>query len=264
MFIVTASLRTALWKSPYRKLVPSLLSQFRAPRFTFMSTSLAPNVKRPFDESSSCVRINDKEDGEEFVCDEEPHMLSPKQGFGYYPITLGQKLGKCKLEIVRKLGWAGYSSIWLARTLEYVRLLASIYAVDGIDYVRNAYPAKYVSVKVLTVNATVGVLDGLLVEANSLKTIKTANPDHPGYKHCLYLHDVTCEDSYHGPHICLITNVLGANIHSLRRLQSNRHGAFSVALTKRVIKQTLLALDYLHCECNLVHTGICLSSPNGM
>ena len=59
-----------------------------------MSTSLAPNVKRPFDESSTSVRINDKEDGEEFVCDEEPHMLSPEQGFGYYPITLGQKLGE--------------------------------------------------------------------------------------------------------------------------------------------------------------------------
>jgi serine/threonine-protein kinase SRPK3 len=85
-----------------------------------MSASLPANVKRHFDESSTSVRINDKEDGEEFVCDEEPHMLSPEQGFGYYPITLGQKLGEGKLEIVRKLGWAGYSSVWLARTLGYV------------------------------------------------------------------------------------------------------------------------------------------------
>jgi serine/threonine-protein kinase SRPK3 len=29
------------------------------------------------------VRINDKDDGEAFMCDEEPHMLSPEQGFGY-------------------------------------------------------------------------------------------------------------------------------------------------------------------------------------
>ena len=94
MFVVATSLRTALRKSPHCKLVPSPLSQFCAPHFTFMSTSLAPNVKRPFDESSTSVQINDKEDGEEFVCDEEPHMLSPEQGFGYYPITLGQKLGE--------------------------------------------------------------------------------------------------------------------------------------------------------------------------
>jgi len=99
MFVVATSLRAALQKFPHRKLVPSLLTQFRAPRFTFMSTSLAPGVKRPFDESSTSVRINDKEDGEEFVCDEEPHMLSPEQGFGYYPITLGQKLGRTSLRL---------------------------------------------------------------------------------------------------------------------------------------------------------------------
>lgn len=120
MFVVATSLRTALRKSPQWKLVRSPLSQFCTPQLTFMSTSLAPNVKRPFDESSTSVRINDKEDGEEFVCDEEPHMLSPEKGFGYYPITLGQKLGESKLEIVRKLGWASYSSVWLARTLGYM------------------------------------------------------------------------------------------------------------------------------------------------
>jgi serine/threonine-protein kinase SRPK3 len=109
----------------------------------------------------------------------------------------------------------------------------------------------------LTVNATVGVLDGLLVEANSLRTIKSANPNHPGYKHCLHLYDATYDASYHGPHICLVTNVLGSNITSLRNLQPNGRGAFPVAVAKRAIKQTLLALDYLHRECNVVHTGKC-------
>lgn len=179
------------------------------------------------DLSSISVRINDKDDGEEFLCDEEPHMLTPEQGCGYYPITLGQQLGEGKLEIVRKLGSAGYSSVWLARTLG------------------NAYVA-------VTVSATVGVLDGYIVEANSLRTVKSTNPNHPGYKHCLHLYDATYDNSYHGPHICLVTDVLGANISSLRRLQPN--GAFPVAVTKRIIKQTLLAFDYLHRECDLMHT----------
>jgi serine/threonine-protein kinase SRPK3 len=72
---------------------------------------------QPFDESSTSVRINDIDDGEEFLCDEEPHMLTPEQGYGYYPITLGTLLHDGKLEIVRKLGWAGYSSVWLARSI---------------------------------------------------------------------------------------------------------------------------------------------------
>lgn len=110
--------------------------------------------------------------------------------------------------------------------------------------------------RVLTVNATVGVLDGLLVEANSLRTIKSANPNHPGYRHCLHLYDATYDTSYHGPHICLVTNVLGANVNSLRRSQPNGQGVIRVAVTKRIIKQTLLALDYLHSQCNLVHTDL--------
>jgi serine/threonine-protein kinase SRPK3 len=69
-----------------------------------------------FDESSTTIRINDKKDGETFDCDEEPHMLTPEQGFGYYPLTIGQQLHEGKLEVVRKLGWAGNSSVWLART----------------------------------------------------------------------------------------------------------------------------------------------------
>ena len=122
--------------------------------------------------------------------------------------------------------------------------------------IRNVYPAEYLAVKILTVYATAAVMDGILGETNALTTIKRANPDHPGYKHCLRLYDVITDGSYHGPHICLITNVLGANIHSLRRQLPNGQCIFSVALAKRIIKQTLLALDYLHRECGLVHTGM--------
>ncbi|KAG1790374.1 kinase-like domain-containing protein [Suillus variegatus] len=201
-----------------------------------MSTSLT--CKSYLNESSVLVKINDKDDGDIFVCDEEPHMLSPEQGFGYYPITLGRRLGGGRLEIVRKLGWAGYSSVWLARTLG------------------TKYPAKYVAVKVLTANATAGVLAGSLGEVDSLRTVKTANPAHPGYRHCLHLYDTIGERSSHGPHICIVTNVLGANVTSLRTLQPNLCGAFPLAIAKCVVKQTLLALDYLHRECGLVHTDV--------
>jgi serine/threonine-protein kinase SRPK3 len=84
-----------------------------------MSISLNSHhdARRAFDQSSTKVQLNDK-GGEEFLCDEEPHMLPAELGYGYYPIALGQHLHNQKLEIVRKLGWASYSSVWLARTLE--------------------------------------------------------------------------------------------------------------------------------------------------
>lgn len=80
-------------------------------------TATGSDDKRPFDQLTTAVKINDNEDGEAFICDEEPHMLSPEIGYGYFPLTLGQKLDNDKYEIVRKLGWAGYSSVWLGRVL---------------------------------------------------------------------------------------------------------------------------------------------------
>ncbi|KAH7910212.1 kinase-like domain-containing protein [Hygrophoropsis aurantiaca] len=212
-------------------------SLFRAVRsFSTANPQTSPNVKS-YSEEWTSVRVSDEDDGEVFTCDEEPHMLKPEQGYGYYPLLLGQQLADGKLEIVRKLGWAGYSSVWLARTH------------------KNAYPAEYVAVKVLTVNATAGVLYDKLNEENSLKAVKKANPNHPGYKHCLLLHDSFIAQSYHGPHLCFVTDVLGCNMVALRGLQANGR-SFPVGLAKRIIKQTLLALDYLHRECNLVHTDV--------
>lgn len=57
---------------------------------------------------------------------------------------------------------------------------------------------KYVAVKVLTVNGTLGNLNGHLGELDCLKTIKAANPNHPGYKHCLILYD-----AFNAAHIVL-------------------------------------------------------------
>lgn len=79
---------------------------------------------RPFDQSTTSVRINGDSDedgeGESFQCDEEPHMLSPELGYGYFPLQLTQTLRGGKLEIVRKLGWGLNSSVWLARVHGYI------------------------------------------------------------------------------------------------------------------------------------------------
>ncbi|KAH7921680.1 kinase-like protein [Leucogyrophana mollusca] len=234
--LLPTSLRHAL-RQPLRTHIPSSRLLFHAARSLSVTNRQMSSDVKPYNETWSSVRVSDRDDGERFVCDEEPHMLKPEQGYGYYPLTLGQQLADGKLEIVRKLNWAGYSSVWLARTH------------------KNAYPVKYVAVKVLTVNATAGVLYDVLHEENALKVVKKANPNHPGYKHCLHLYDSFIAKSYHGPHLCFVTDVLGWDMVALRDLQTNGR-SFPVGLTKRAVKQTLLALDYLHRECNLVHTDV--------
>lgn len=59
-------------------------------------------------------------EGKWFSCDEEPNMLGTEQNYGYFPVSLGQKLNNGKLEVIRKLGWSLHSTVWLARTIGYV------------------------------------------------------------------------------------------------------------------------------------------------
>jgi hypothetical protein len=63
--------------------------------------------------------------------DEEPHMLPSEIAGGFHPLALGQRLdiinpgptvGNGTFEIVRKLGWGLYSSVWLVRSTGYGNL----------------------------------------------------------------------------------------------------------------------------------------------
>ena len=83
------------------------------------------NLKDSKDADDNDDDDNDNDDNDDgsndddiFDCDEEPHVLTHHSGYGYYPMTLGDQLHKGKYEVVRKLGWAGYSSVWLAKNCE--------------------------------------------------------------------------------------------------------------------------------------------------
>ena len=56
-----------------------------------------------------------------------------------------------------------------------------------------------------------------------------------------------------GDHVSLVTDVCGSDTLQLQESQPN--GALPVHVIKRIIKHTLLGLDYLHRECGVIHTG---------
>ncbi|KAI0265562.1 kinase-like domain-containing protein [Gloeopeniophorella convolvens] len=171
-----------------------------------------------------------------FICEEEPHMVSLYRGFGYFPLKIGQRLNKDKYEIVRKLGWGEFSSVWLAKTL------------DGPD------AGRYVAIKVLSVNETSGIVDNLVCEMDIMRLVTSKNPAHPGYKHCITLREWFLASSYHGPHICMVTDPLGWTLEDLQFFQPGH--TFTLPVTKRIVKQLLLAIDYLHRECAAMHVDL--------
>ncbi|KAF5388969.1 hypothetical protein D9757_005045 [Collybiopsis confluens] len=86
--------------------------------------------------------------------------------------------------------------------------------------------------------------------------IATAQPNHRGLKHDLNLFDSFEFQGPHGQHLCLVTDVLGYSLQYIRTIRDRHVRRLPSALTKRVAKQTLLALEYLHDVCGIVQADL--------
>jgi serine/threonine-protein kinase SRPK3 len=80
------------------------------------------------------------------------------------------------------------------------------------------------------------------------------DPNHPGKMYVRTIQDSFSITSREGnPHQCLVHDVLSNDILSLRYTHPARQ--FPEALLKQFLIHLLLALDFLHTECHIIHTG---------
>ncbi|KAL8667885.1 MAG: hypothetical protein Q9202_000350 [Teloschistes flavicans] len=151
------------------------------------------------------------------------------------PIRLGQSIND-KYKIISKLGYGGHSTIWLAHDTSRWRWQANRYValkVDSNNYA-SAKDAEY--------------------EINLSKHITTANPRHEGYPYVRILLDSFAVIGPHGKHMCLVFEAMREPLwHFLRHMKT---GTLPLPLLKGLIEFWLQGLDYLHTECNIIHTDI--------
>ena len=65
-----------------------------------------------------------------------------------------------------------------------------------------------------------------------------------------------CERSFRvliGPHLCIVKEPCGPTLATLQETQPYR--SFTLPVAKRIIKQTLLALDFIHTTMKRTHVG---------
>ncbi|KAK0218261.1 kinase-like domain-containing protein [Armillaria fumosa] len=86
-----------------------------------------------------------------------------------------------------------------------------------------------VALKIMTDEAT---QTPQLCELEFVKHLRRQNPSHVGYPHVVYLTDSFYIDGPHGRHLCVNT------------------------VQKRIMRDVLYALDYVHSDCNIIHTDV--------
>lgn len=107
------------------------------------------------------------------------------------------------------------------------------------------------AIKILSAHAT-KVQGSLANELDILRCINSNNTKaHPGRKHLTTLLDNFTVTDHHGPHLCLVSEASGAFKGPIYDQGRN----LLVPFVKNLARQLLLALDFLHRECGIIHTG---------
>lgn len=91
-------------------------------------------------------------------------------------------------------------------------------------------------------------------EIKLLRQVMDANLEHPGRNHVVSFLDSFQHCAPEDIHICLVFEPLGENL--LNLIERHKKTGVSVNLVKMITKQILQGLEYLHDECDLVHTDI--------
>ncbi|KAF9023441.1 kinase-like protein [Hymenopellis radicata] len=183
-------------------------------KYQYVVTSSGPKIL-PVDEPS---------------CKDEESPADYNAG-GYLPVKLSDTFKNGRYNVVRKLGWGHFSTVWLVKDLELQRHSALKVVKSAGRYAETARD-----------------------EIKLLSRVASFSPTHPGRQHVVSFLDSFCHQGPEASHICIVFEPLGENLLAL--IERNKKRGVPRAIVKVIAQQALLALQYLHDECDLVHTDI--------
>ncbi|KAF9465238.1 kinase-like domain-containing protein [Collybia nuda] len=164
-----------------------------------------------------------------------PMMFAPEGGFPEVKIgDLFQDSDNTSLEVVRKLGFGNDSSVWLVHTGKHYSALRML-----SQYATNTFHSP--------LHDTSGIYDEFS------KHSKTNF--HPGIEHLVKPESTflwTLPNT--NKHQCLLLELAGPPVACVRQYFEDRLPPLN--LIRNLCRQLLLALDFVHKECELVHTDI--------
>ncbi|KAJ6627291.1 kinase-like domain-containing protein [Mycena sp. CBHHK59/15] len=167
---------------------------------------------------------------EEPFCKDEESPAEYNTG-GYLPVKLNDTFKNARYRVLRKLGWGHFSTVWLVKDNQQNRHSALKVVKSAGRYAETARD-----------------------EIKLLSRVSAVSPSHPGRQHIVSFLDSFAHQGPESSHICIVFEPLGE--HLLALIERNKRKGVPRALVKVIAKQVLLGLEYLHDECDLVHTDI--------
>eukprot|EP00053_Salpingoeca_punica_P015993 m.149135 g.149135 ORF g.149135 m.149135 type:complete len:604 (+) comp16850_c0_seq1:145-1956(+) len=149
---------------------------------------------------------------------------------GYHPVRVGDVF-KGRYRVVDKLGWGHFSTVWLAHDSSQNRYVA-LKVVKSASHYREAAED----------------------EIKLLRAVRDTNPRATGRQRVVMLLDDFVHHGPNGAHVCMIMEILGCTL--LHLIKEYKYRGLPSDVLKRIVRQILEGLDYLHTQCRIIHTDI--------
>ncbi|XP_069062223.1 SRSF protein kinase 3-like isoform X1 [Pleurodeles waltl] len=149
---------------------------------------------------------------------------------GYHPVKKGEVFNG-RYQVMHKVGWGYFSTVWLCHDIPKKRFVAVKVAKSGGKF-----------------------LEAALDEVTLLQCVNGARKKEGHGDHIIHLMDDFKLIGENGLHVCLVFELLGPPLLHLMR----NHGPKGLPLpcVKRILQQVLQGLNFLHKRCRIIHTDI--------
>lgn len=145
--------------------------------------------------------------------------------------------------------WGHFSTVWLVKDDLYVRPL-SFYVLYLSTLLLRTH--RHSALKV--VKSAGRYAETARDEIKLLSRVSSVSPSHPGREHIVSFLDSFSHQAPESSHVCIVFEPLGENLLAL--IERHKKKGVPRPLVRVIAKQILLGLEYLHDECDLVHTDI--------
>ena len=170
---------------------------------------------------------------------------------GYHPVHVGEILLD-RYVIMQKIGFNNFSTEWLSLDVKYNNYVSIKIQKSSQQYIDLAYDEIEILNEIDKHNNDKKWVESLKEYwKDEPEKIKVVLRDHT---HIRQLLNSFIYHGQNGKHFCMVYEIMGINL--LEIIKKYNYNGISIPFVRIITKQLLIALDYLHRICGIIHTDL--------